>query len=122
MVFKETGYIYFLIYRKEIIYIGQTVDIITRVRTYLTYAYFDDIRLIECPVDKLRHYEKRLIGYFKPKVNSTHNPDKTGSYKNMPKRTEKRRKRIWEFASMRQIIQANPSKLIEEIKSKKKAA
>lgn len=38
------------------------------------YAYFhDSFRWIECPPNKLKHYEKRLIKLLKPVLNSHHN-------------------------------------------------
>lgn len=63
--------VYFLMLNKAIIYIGQTVDLNARLVGHRRTKKFDDVRYIECVVDKLNYYEKRLINYFKPVLNTS---------------------------------------------------
>jgi len=63
-----------MFYKKELIYIGQTINLKQRFSQF-THIRIDFIRFIECDQEKLRHYEKRLISYFKPKCNRHHNPN-----------------------------------------------
>jgi hypothetical protein len=66
--FKVSG-IYFFIKDNEIIYIGKSLDVIRRVRHHDHKNKFDHFRVIQCDPDKLDFYEKRLIFFFKPKLN-----------------------------------------------------
>jgi len=59
--------IYFLFINSSLVYIGQSIDVERRLKTH-SIAYHRS-RVIQCPVDKLLHYEKRLINYFKPEMN-----------------------------------------------------
>jgi len=69
-----TGFIYFMFYKSQLIYIGQTSNLKQRLKSY-THVRIDFIRFIECEESKLRYYEQRLINYFKPKCNKQHNPN-----------------------------------------------
>ncbi len=67
------GHIYFIFYKNELVYIGQTVNLLRRIKEHHSFK-FDWVRFIECDRDKLKHYEARLIKYFKPKANRNNNP------------------------------------------------
>lgn len=67
---RESG-IYFLIYHKSVVYIGQSKDVHTRIKShkYEKKKVFDELRIIKCAENRLTHYEHRLINYFKPLYN-----------------------------------------------------
>lgn len=65
--FKISG-IYFLLRRNKIVYIGRTINLINRIYQH-SEKNFDSIRIIKCNIDRLEHYEIRLIRYFQPKYN-----------------------------------------------------
>jgi len=69
------GFIYFIFYKNELIYIGQTVNIRRRIGEFHSFK-FDWVRFIECDREKLLTNEARLIRFFKPKCNKLHNPDR----------------------------------------------
>lgn len=64
----QTG-IYFLIKDGIIIYIGQSTRITKRIRDHKRDKDFDHYRVIACNESLLLQYEKRLIKYFKPRLN-----------------------------------------------------
>lgn len=85
----------------------------------------------------MKYYEARWISRFKPECNVSMNPNKAETrWNKMPLRRGKKRKRIWQFKALIPIlqqeyqtrimakikIQLGSIKLIEEIKTKKKAA
>lgn len=59
--------IYFLFIDNELVYIGQSINVERRL--YAHPIAYHTHRIIPCPVDKLLYYEKRLINFFKPKMN-----------------------------------------------------
>lgn len=61
--------IYFLFLNGELVYIGKTINLQTRLVTHLRDKVFDSYRYIECPQDRLNHYELRWIKRFKPPLN-----------------------------------------------------
>jgi hypothetical protein len=61
--------VYFLFLKKQLIYIGQTVDFRKRMSGHEYQYLHDSVRWIECPKDKLEHYEKRLIKILQPLAN-----------------------------------------------------
>lgn len=63
--------IYFLYRDNKLIYIGQTTDLHSRLASHRSAATtkFDYFRLIPCSRFRLKHYESRLIAYFKPELN-----------------------------------------------------
>lgn len=63
-------YIYFLIDRKKVVYVGQTRRFGFRLGQHTDKEY-NEVRRIECPVEKLAYYEKRWIVKFKPKYNKS---------------------------------------------------
>lgn len=64
--------IYFLIYKKEIVYIGKTKNISHRLAGHGSKNY-EEYRFIPCEEVYLDAYEKRWIEKFKPKYNSKRN-------------------------------------------------
>lgn len=62
--------IYFLLYRKEIVYIGQSKNLSTRIKCHGD-KKFDTIRIIECSSKNMARYERRWILKFKPKYNKS---------------------------------------------------
>lgn len=60
--------VYFLMYKKEVVYIGATHDFPRRIIYHYDKVY-DSIRFIEC--DNRTYYEKRLINLFRPKYNKS---------------------------------------------------
>lgn len=65
--------VYFLIHNEEVVYVGQSHDIIARVRAhrndYRKRKLFDSVRYIECESERLDAMEYRCIELFKPKYN-----------------------------------------------------
>lgn len=69
---KKCG-IYFLFLGKEIIYIGKTTDLASRlIRHDNQLMPYNSVRFIACTENKLHEYETRWIKRFKPKENHTH--------------------------------------------------
>lgn len=63
----KTG-IYFLLKRKKVVYIGQTISFPKRLSGHCA-KDFDSVRFIECSEENLTKYEDRWIRLFKPKLN-----------------------------------------------------
>jgi excinuclease UvrABC nuclease subunit len=63
------SYIYFLMKRRRVVYIGQTQSIRARVHVHNCYIDYDTIRFIRCSSEKLLYYENRWILRFMPKMN-----------------------------------------------------
>ena len=74
--------IYFLLKRKKVVYIGQSTNIVSRIKCHSN-KEFDSFRVICCKKSKLHGYEKRWIVRFKPKYNICLNPNYTSD--KMPK-------------------------------------
>lgn len=68
---QEVGYIYFLIDEDEIVYIGQTVSIETRILSHLSEntKEFDRFTALRYPRKVLDHCECEYIVHYKPKYN-----------------------------------------------------
>lgn len=62
--------IYFLIFQNDIIYIGKTTNLSSRIFQHASKIRFDCFRVISCPLNKMDDYERRLIKKFKPIYNS----------------------------------------------------
>lgn len=60
--------VYFLFYKKKLVYIGKTEMWPIRITQHASLK-FDDARILECPKGKITEYEARLISIFKPKNN-----------------------------------------------------
>jgi len=65
----KTPYVYFLIRRHKIVYVGQTHSIRLRVHHHNCYFKYNSIRWIECEDKNLSYYEKRWIKKFQPEYN-----------------------------------------------------
>jgi hypothetical protein len=65
--------IYFLCKKGEIKYIGQAINIGSRVVTHITEGLkdFDSVFFIICPVNRLTELESSLIRHFQPELNKT---------------------------------------------------
>lgn len=61
--------IYFLFDGDEIVYVGQSVDIMTRVGAHLRDKVFDSFNYIECDLCDLNNLEATYILELKPKYN-----------------------------------------------------
>lgn len=70
--------IYFLYKRKKLVYIGQTINLLSRL--YSHEIDFDAIRFIPCRQFDLEKYEVRWIKKFKPKNNFRHLYKMVGPY------------------------------------------
>lgn len=69
---KKCG-IYFLLNKGHVIYIGQTIDLYTRMGKHDSQSMpYDCMRFISCPNDLLDYYETRWIKRFLPSENKTH--------------------------------------------------
>lgn len=98
----KTSCIYFLFRKGELIYIGQTVDLVLRLRGHQWFDV-DMVRFIPCEPAKLKHYEARLIRFFRPKCNHHHNPNPA---ERMPlrKKLKRNRKYKYEFINKKILI------------------
>lgn len=67
--------VYFLIYQSEIVYVGQSVDITSRVRTHIgdPSKKFDRISFIKCDKKNLNNTERAYIKMLSPRYNVQHN-------------------------------------------------
>lgn len=66
------GYIYFIVSKKKVIYIGQTISAIcNRLSDFKQYkeAEYDEVYHIICPIEKLTKRENQYISEFKPRYN-----------------------------------------------------
>lgn len=63
--------IYFLFDGDEIVYVGQSVDIMTRIGAHLRDKIFDSFNYIECGLRDLNNLEATYILELKPKYNTT---------------------------------------------------
>lgn len=63
--------VYFLLLQDEIVYIGQSRDIVARINTHIDEQtkQFDRVLYLPCPAGLLDHYEKRLISLMRPRYN-----------------------------------------------------
>lgn len=60
--------IYFLIWENEIVYIGKSNDVYTRIKQHKD-KIFDRYSIIECPIEELELWEGIFIHEFKPELN-----------------------------------------------------
>ncbi len=66
----HTPYIYFLIRKHKIVYIGQTHSIRYRLHHHNCYLNYDSVRWIKCEEKNLSYYERRWIKKFNPEYNT----------------------------------------------------
>ena len=66
--------VYFLLWENEIIYIGQSTNIIQRICSHVTEGKkgFDRVLYLPCPQGLLDHYERQLIRHIRPCHNRQH--------------------------------------------------
>jgi excinuclease UvrABC nuclease subunit len=69
---KITG-VYFLIKGSEIVYVGQSVDIMNRIAQHSKDVLkdFDSFSILECPTELLLTIEAHLIYKFRPRLNTS---------------------------------------------------
>jgi hypothetical protein len=73
MVFDRICGVYFLLKDDEIVYIGQSISVLTRLGEHkrdIT-KEFNRVYVIECPVGSLSRFEAMYIDKFKPKHNAS---------------------------------------------------
>ncbi len=61
--------IYLLICNHEVVYIGQTLNVESRLKAHKIDKVFDRYHFFKCDVDKLNFFEEELIDRFRPKYN-----------------------------------------------------
>jgi len=69
--------VYFLFQAEKLVYIGQSKNVEHRLATHN--IDYDSYRVIPCSIPNLLHYEKRLIKYFKPRLNGSPGGKREGS-------------------------------------------
>jgi hypothetical protein len=70
---KKQHVVYFLTLTGEIVYVGQTLDLIQRLAVHRTDKEFDNMFYIPVKKDIARTVEQILIKIFRPKFNRMHN-------------------------------------------------
>ena len=60
--------VYFLCEADDVVYVGQSIDVTTRIRQH-TDKQFDRALCLPCPEQDLNRVEAAFIGFFKPKYN-----------------------------------------------------
>jgi hypothetical protein len=73
--------IYFLISDDEIVYIGQSINVISRVASHKKDKEFDSFSYVEVPKDGLSLFEAAYIDAYKPKLNERFYPDVARLYR-----------------------------------------
>jgi len=66
---KNTSCIYFLLKKEKVVYIGQTVNPLLRIRDHSRNKDFDRVAFLHCPESKLNDLEKDYINKFSPALN-----------------------------------------------------
>src|SRR5690625_1188185 len=76
----EKRYIYFLFSGDEVVYIGQTIHLETRIRYHLKNRgdKFDSIKYYKCDIECLDYTEFEEIIYHQPKLNQSGSVYNTG--------------------------------------------
>lgn len=91
--------VYFLYKNNQLVYIGQSTDILLRVRNHFKEKDFDSYSYFECELEKLNEVERFLIEKYTPKLNRCMNiRHKTERKKHRPVRVynkEKNRSRYY---------------------------
>lgn len=63
--------VYFLVLREEVVYVGQSVNLLSRLATHQFDKLFDRVFFINVPAESILEIEAALIKKFKPKYNKT---------------------------------------------------
>lgn len=72
---EGVGYIYFLLRKGIIIYVGQSINPYARIAYHRQQAIdFNSVRMIPCQIDRMLYYEARWIKRFAPEFNTNHKP------------------------------------------------
>lgn len=73
---KDVCGIYFLYLKGEVVYIGQALNIMTRINTHLheKKKEFDSVSWVSVPVELLTKIEIKYIQEHDPKYNKNHKP------------------------------------------------
>lgn len=66
---QDCGFVYFLLYKSEIVYIGQTIDLQQRISTHLKEKKFDKVLYELVAYEKMLDRERELISHYKPILN-----------------------------------------------------
>jgi hypothetical protein len=89
---RDWSYVYILYYKFEIVYIGMTIKLDSRLLSHIKDKQFDSAKyILTSPVDAPR-IERELISFYKPKYNTVHkydrgkNPNKVYLPKKEPKK------------------------------------
>ncbi len=72
------GYIYFLFYKNELVYIGKSQSLVSRIGAHRGNKIFDKVLYLTCPVEQLIRREKMFIQHYNPILN--------GEYQCAPKK------------------------------------
>lgn len=87
--------IYFLYLRNKLIYIGQSTNIRSRLKSHLNSKLFTRVETFLCHSSELNHYEKKFIEEMKPTLNTHHTGKRKSSVKpQVFKKSLKKRKLI----------------------------
>lgn len=73
-VYRGAG-VYALLVESEVVYIGQTTNVIRRIGEHAATREFDEYRFIRCEVDRLAQMERELIRIYRPTWNISQNRD-----------------------------------------------
>lgn len=65
--------VYFLVENNEVVYVGQSTDIASRIRKHQSDKFFNKVFYIECRKERLNEIENYFIISFNPEYNRTHN-------------------------------------------------
>lgn len=73
--------IYFLLWRGETVYVGQSKDIVARINQHIDEHSkdFDSVLYVRCPADLLDFYERRLIVAIRPRYNFAYTRKRCGA-------------------------------------------
>jgi hypothetical protein len=65
--------IYFLVHNQKVVYVGQTVSLMGRLKSHAQYKEFEDVYFLPVPRSKLDEVEVAFIRTMAPKYNGTYN-------------------------------------------------
>jgi len=68
--------LYFLIYRGDVVYVGCSIDVLSRVCNHKSDKVFDYPVFLPCAKSKMLELEKMYIETLRPKYNIIHNPER----------------------------------------------
>lgn len=70
---EKTVGVYFLLHDSEVVYVGQSIDVESRIRSHRAEKEFDSYHVIACQQSELDALESAYIFYLQPKLNSRSN-------------------------------------------------